>query len=153
MKRYLKPILAVVIISLSFTIFSACGEKEANNTPAPPTETTDLDNTEEPKKEDSEENNKSEFLKFELGNDIGKTVVKLSFKAQEGDDWTEIKLFEDVWQSGFIIPVEVELKNKKNPESGWYIRTVFEDGTEELFEGVKLTEGSSVILTEEGPVY
>ena len=161
MKRHLKAILSLTIIVFSLSLITSCGKKTQPENPVAgqenetknPQEVSEEQNEEKPNTNSNEEEVPLEKLEVELGNDMGKNITKLFIRATESDEWREIKLKDNLWQSGYIIPVALEAKTIPNPEKGWYVLIEFEDSSEKLFEGVALNTEKSIILTEDGVLY
>lgn len=164
MKKYIRTIIIVTVVCLSLGLITACNNKK-EKTPAPVASTENQEKTDSEEKEDkaktdkpdnatSEPTTKKESLLVELGNDMGHNLSALWIRATEEDEWTEITLENNIWQTGYIIPVKLEAESIPNPENGWQVKVEFaDDNTTHIFENVLLNTNSSIILTDEGPIY
>ena len=159
MKKFLKTMLIVSLISFSATLATGCTKEETLTT----TE-IDNDNTEASENNSQENENISDIaeekpveelekLAVNIGNDIGKDVVNLFIRPSEDDEWMEITLSDNPWRSGYLIPIELEAKTIPIPEYGWLLLVEFSDGNEQEFDGILLNSEDTVILTADGPVY
>ena len=168
MKKFNKSFSIITIVFLSICLVSACNKKIAEPTetneqveveaqPSQPSKqierTSPEDNTNEDLAGDSNNEKDLNTLSIELGNDIGKDIIKLFIRATDEDSWIEIKLTNNLWRSGFLIPIELEAKEIPNPENGWQILVEFSDTTEQKFTDVKLNSESLVILTADEVIY
>jgi len=159
MKKFLKTILIVSLISFSATLATGCAKEEM------PT-TTQIENVNTDVSENNSQDNENipdiaeeklveelEKLAVNIGNDIGKDVVKLFIRPSDNDEWMEITLSDNPWRSGYLIPIELEAKTIPVPEYGWLLLVEFSDGNEQEFDGILLNSEDTVILTASGPVY
>ena len=164
MKKYIRTIIVATVVCLSLGLITACNnKKEETSAPVDSTETQEETNTVDkedktetanPENTTTEPTTKKERLMVELGNDMGHNLSALWIRAAEEDEWTEIALENNVWQTGYLIPVKLEAESIPNPENGWQVKVEFaDDNTTHIFENVLLNTKSSIILTEEGPVY
>lgn len=167
MKKYIRTIIIATVACLSLGLITACNnKKEKTSAPVASTETQnettttekqDAENTAEatkPENSATEPTTKKESLTVELGNDMGHNLSALWIRAAEEDEWTEIALEKNIWETGYLIPVKLEAESIPNPKNGWQVKVEFaDDNTTHIFEDVLLNTKSSIILTEEGPVY
>ncbi|MDD3569765.1 MAG: hypothetical protein PHY44_01520 [Lachnospiraceae bacterium] len=164
MKKYIRTVVIATAVCLPLGLITACNnKKEKTSAPVVSTETEKQTNTEEkdskaetPKPENTtgEQTTKKESLLVELGNDMGHNLSALWIRATEDDEWTEITLENNVWQTGYLIPVKLEGDSIPNPKNGWQVKIEYaDDNTTHIFENVLLNTNSSIVLTEEGPVY
>ena len=164
MKKYIRTIVVAAVVCLSLGLITACNNKK-EETSAPtastetPSQTPNSENTNsgeatDPQESPSAETPENQTLTVELGNDMGHNLSGLWIRATEDDQWTEIVLENNIWQTGYLIPVKVEAESIPTPENGWQVKVEFaDDNTTHIFENVLLNTKSSIILTEEGPVY
>lgn len=164
MKKYIRTIIIATVACLSLGLITACNNKK-EKTSAPVTSTETKEETTATEKQDKAETakpedsataptTKKESLTVELGNDMGHNLSALWIRAAEEDEWTEIALENNIWETGYLIPVKLEAKTIPNPENGWQVKVEFaDDSTTHIFENILLNKNSSIILTEEGPVY
>lgn len=164
MKKYIRTIVIATAVCLSLGLITACNNKKENTSaPVVSTETQKQTNTEEkdsetepskPANTTEEQATKKESLLIELGNDMGHNLSALWIRASEDDEWTEIALENNIWQTGYLIPFKLEAESIANPENGWQVKVEYaDDSTTHIFENVLLNTNSSIVLTEEGPVY
>ncbi|MGE4213221.1 MAG: hypothetical protein AB7E42_00390 [Anaerotignaceae bacterium] len=164
MKKYIRTIVIATVVCLSLGLITACNnKKEETSAPVASAETKTETKTEEKenkedvtKPEDSttEQTTEKESLAVELGNDMGHNLSALWIRATEEDEWTEIALENNIWQTGYLIPIKLEAESIPKPENGWQVKVEFaDDNTTHIFENVLLNTKSSIVLTEEGPVY
>lgn len=164
MKKYIRTIIIVTVVCLSLGLITACNnKKEKTSAPvdsnqiqeqANPEDKDDKAETTKPENAVAETTTKKESLMVELGNDMGHNLSALWIRATEEDEWTEIALENNIWLTGYLIPLKLEAETIPNPEKGWQIKVEFaDDNTTHIFENVLLNTNSSIILTEEGPLY
>lgn len=164
MKKYIRTVVIATVVCLSLGLITACNnKKEQTSSPVASdenqtqTNVDDKDNKNETKNPEGiadEDAPEMQTLTVEIGNDMGHDLSALWIRATEEDLWTEIVLENNIWQSGYLIPVQLEAENIPTPENGWQVKVEFaDDNTTHIFENVLLNKNSSIILTEEGPVY
>lgn len=164
MKKYIRTVIIATVVCLSLGLITACNnKKEETSAPVASTQTPTQSETktEENKSETSipedstsQQTVEKESLTVELGNDMGHNLSALWIRATEADEWTEIVLENNIWQTGYLIPVKLEAQTIPTPENGWQVKVEFaDDKTTHIFDNVLLNEKSSIILTQEGPVY
>lgn len=76
-------------------------------------------------------------------NDTGHDITSLQVRPTEDYDWTDNMLTEDVWQSGYEVPVSLSGMAPVT-ENGWQIKVVFAEGVEHIWENVELSDGASI---------
>jgi|GEM_PF-3497749 hypothetical protein len=166
MKKHIRTLIIVTVVSLTFGLITACNnKKEEASSPVTATETEETqdeppisEKTETaPTTEQTSENEQTaekETLMVELGNDMGHNLSALWIRATEKDEWTEIALENNVWQTGYLIPVKLQADSIPNPENGWQVKIEYaDDNTTHIFQDVLLNTKTSIILTEDGPIY
>lgn len=147
MKGNLKPLIAVLAITAGALTLSAC-RHDSRQTSAPVQNESETDSFEE------EPPPQKESLTFELGNDIGRNVSKLSVRPGAESPWTEISLEGNLWKSGYIIPVKLEADSIPAAENGWEVEVTFsDDSSTMLFEGIPFENEKSFILTSDGVIF
>lgn len=76
-------------------------------------------------------------------NDTGHDITSLQVRPTEEYDWTDNMLTEDVWQSGYEVPVSLSGMAPVT-ENGWQIKVVFAEGVEHIWENVELGDGVAI---------
>ena len=161
MKKGLKRILIILIVIIAvFMIlsFAACKKDDPQPSVSVSEEIEEQEEVkEEPKiekeelKEEIQEEVVEESISFSIGNDIGQNIVDLQIKPEENSQWSVIPL-EKIWASGYMIPVTLTSSNLPD-DADWEINITFDDGTEETFKGVKITDGADLILVPGEVIY
>ena len=161
MKKALKSILIIlaVIIAISLAFKFSDGKKSDPEPSVSVSEEVEEQEAvqEETKvekeelKEEIQEEAVEESISFSIGNDIGQNIVDLQIKPEENSQWSVIPL-EKIWASGYMIPVTLTSSNLPD-DADWEINITFDDGTEETFKGVKITDGADLILVPGEVIY
>lgn len=76
-------------------------------------------------------------------NDTGHDITSLQLRPTEEYDWTDNMLSEEVWQSGYEVPVSLTGMAPVT-ENGWQIKVVFAEGVEHIWENVELGDGVAI---------
>lgn len=77
-------------------------------------------------------------------NQTGQDVTQLCLRPLEDYEWTDNLLQESKWENGFEVPVSLS-GTVPVTETGWQIKMVFSNNTEQIWKDVALEDGA--ILT------
>ena len=163
MKKNVKHIISAILIAAS--VFSFVGCKKDTTAASSSSVSSVSSSAESSSSEDkssadtsssadasSSDSQKMDELKFNIGNDMGKSISALEIKPEKNNSWTEIAL-EKTWESGYMIPVTLSAKEIPADEK-WEAKITFaDDKTEQTFNDITINENSSIILTADGVVY
>ena len=162
MKKNVKHIISAILIAASVFSFAGC---KKDSTPASSSSVSSVSSSAESSSSEdkssadtsssadaSSDSQKMDELKFNIGNDMGKSISALEIKPEKNNSWTEIAL-EKTWESGYMIPVTLSAKEIPADEK-WEAKITFaDDKTEQTFNDITINENSSIILTADGVVY
>lgn len=163
MKKNVKHIISAILIAASVFSFAGC---KKDSTPASSSSVSSVSSSAESSSSEdkssadtsssadasSSDSQKMDELKFNIGNDMGKSISSLEIKPEKNNSWTEIAL-EKTWESGYMIPVTLSAKEIPADEK-WEAKITFaDDKTEQTFNDITINENSSIILTADGVVY
>ena len=83
-------------------------------------------------------------------NQTGIDVSKVEIRYAEDADWTPIALTEDIWQSGYEMPVSMK-GQMPVAENGWTVQLTFADADiRKTWEGVEFGDDIILAFTLEG---
>lgn len=163
MKKNVKHIISAILIAASVFSFAGCKKdttaassssvssvsSSAESSSSEDKSSADTSSSADASSSDSQ---KMDELKFNIGNDMGKSISSLEIKPEKNNSWTEIAL-EKTWESGYMIPVTLSAKEIPADEK-WEAKITFaDDKTEQTFNDITINENSSIILTADGVVY
>lgn len=163
MKKNVKHIISAILIAASVFSFAGC---KKDSTPASSSSVSSVSSSAESSSSEdkssadtsssadvsSSDSQKMDELKFNIGNDMGKSISALEIKPEKNNSWTEIAL-DKTWESGYMIPVTLSAKEIPADEK-WEAKITFaDDKTEQTFNDITINENSSIILTADGVVY
>lgn len=163
MKKNVKHIISAILIAASVFSFAGC---KKDSTPASSSSVSSVSSSAESSSSEdkssadtsssadasSSDSQKMDELKFNIGNDMGKSISVLEIKPEKNNSWTEIAL-DKTWESGYMIPVTLSAKEIPADEK-WEAKITFaDDKTEQTFNDITINENSSIILTADGVVY
>ena len=163
MKKNVKHIISAILIAASVFSFAGC---KKDSTPASTSSVSSVSSSAEGSSSEdkssadtsssadasSSDSQKMDELKFNIGNDMGKSISALEIKPEKNNSWTEIAL-DKTWESGYMIPVTLSAKEIPADEK-WEAKITFaDDKTEQTFNDITINENSSIILTADGVVY
>lgn len=163
MKKNVKHIISAILIAASVFSFAGCKKdttaassssvssvsSSAESSSSEDKSSADTSSSADASSSDSQ---KMDELKFNIGNDMGKSISSLEIKPEKNNSWTEIAL-DKTWESGYMIPVTLSAKEIPADEK-WEAKITFaDDKTEQTFNDITINENSSIILTADGVVY
>ena len=163
MKKNVKHIISAILIAASVFSFAGCKKdttaassssvssvsSSAESSSSEDKSSADTSSSADASSSDSQ---KMDELKFNIGNDMGKSISSLEIKPEKNNSWTEIAL-DKTWESGYMIPVTLSAKEIPADEK-WEAKITFaDDKTEQTFNDITINENSSIILTADGIVY
>lgn len=81
-------------------------------------------------------------------NETGADVGFLRIRPTAEDEWSENLLQEEIWKQNYEVPVSLSGILPEVTE-GWQVQMTFLDATEAVWEGVGLTDGTTITFTYE----
>lgn len=161
MKKNIKHIISAILIAASVFSFAGCKKDSTSassssvssvSSSAVGSSSEDKSSADTSSSADASSSEKMDELKFNIGNDMGKSISALEIKPEKNNSWTEIAL-DKTWESGYMIPVTLSAKEIPADEK-WEAKITFaDDKTEQTFNDITINENSSIILTADGIVY
>ena len=157
MKKNVKHIISAILIAASVFSFAGCKKDTtaaSSSSVSSVSSSAESSSSEDKSSADasSSDSQKMDELKFNIGNDMGKSISALEIKPEKNNSWTEIAL-DKTWESGYMIPVTLSAKEIPADEK-WEAKITFvDDKTEQTFNDITINENSSIILTADGVVY